>query len=228
MIEFVVEKEGRNLRSYMTPETYADLKAMGMDPDKEVRDALMEELEHELRIAKQPYKRLVGYAYFNREMPSWDRFFLGEAFYVSGKSKDQSKKCGCVVCSKDNDILVKGWNDIPRDLDDSIQERRERPAKYLWTEHAERNAFYNASRNGTSLKGGTIYITASPCVDCTRGIIQTGISKVVTVLQEDEPEWAERFNIDVSYDMLMEAGREIVVYDHSFRADLEQFIYKGN
>jgi deoxycytidylate deaminase len=62
-----------------------------------------------------------------------------------------------------------------------LMDRWERPAKYDWVEHAERNAVYNAARMGTALKGCTAYLNwePHPCLDCTKAFIQAGISEVV-------------------------------------------------
>jgi len=51
-------------------------------------------------------------------------------------------------------------------------ERLERPAKYLWLEHAERNAICNAARAGTATEACTIYVEIMPCMDCARAIVQ--------------------------------------------------------
>ena len=62
-----------------------------------------------------------------------------------------------------------------------LSKRWERPAKYEWVEHAERNAVYNAARTGISLKGCTAYLNwePHPCVECTKAFIQAGIIEVV-------------------------------------------------
>lgn len=62
-----------------------------------------------------------------------------------------------------------------------IDERwHQRPEKYLWVEHAERNAVYNAARLGLSTIGATAYITyGTPCSDCARALIQAGVKEVV-------------------------------------------------
>ena len=60
-----------------------------------------------------------------------------------------------------------------------MPERLERPAKYLWIEHAERNAICNAARAGTATEGCTIYVEIMPCMDCARAIVQAGICQVV-------------------------------------------------
>jgi len=113
--------------------------------------------------------------------PNWDHFFLGMCLYVSQKSKDRSTKVGAVIVSDELDILSIGWNGFPRGVDDTEEDFHERPAKYLVTEHAERNAIYNAGRQGVSLKGAILYIpfAPTPCTDCVRAVIQSGIKEIV-------------------------------------------------
>lgn len=111
---------------------------------------------------------------------SWDRYFLGMAQYVAGKSQDRSTKIGCVIVGPDNEIRSTGYNGFPRGLNDALETRHERPEKYLWTEHAERNAIYNAARMGTALKNCRAYVSSSfVCMDCARGLVQSGINEVI-------------------------------------------------
>ena len=110
---------------------------------------------------------------------NWTEYFLGIAEQVKLKSKDQSTQIGAVIVGTDNEVLSTGYNSFPRGLDDSLQERQERPEKYFWFEHAERNAIYNAARVGTPLKGSVIYLTSGlACMDCARGIVNSGITEV--------------------------------------------------
>ena len=110
---------------------------------------------------------------------NWNEYFIGIAEQVKLKSKDKSTQIGSVIVGKDNEILSTGYNSFPRGLNDSIPERQERPEKYFWMEHSERNAIYNAARIGISLKGSTIYMTCGlPCMDCARAIINSGIKTV--------------------------------------------------
>jgi dCMP deaminase len=155
----------------------------------------------------------------------WHEFFLADAFFVSGKSKDRSTKCGCVVTTKDHDVLVRGWNDHPRGIKD-LDVRRERPEKYVWTEHAERNAIYNAARIGVSLKGGTIYVNRVPCPDCARAIIQSGIDEIVTTMGDDEDAFAERMNTKTSMLMMSEADIKITLYEPSIHNKLKRFRFE--
>ena len=100
-------------------------------------------------------------------------------YLVAMKSKDQSTHVGAVIVGKDNEVRSVGYNGFVRGLDDSIQCRYKRPEKYFWMEHAERNAIYNATLMGTSLKECRMYTNDVPCMDCGRAIVQSGITEVI-------------------------------------------------
>jgi dCMP deaminase len=111
---------------------------------------------------------------------NWKEYFRGIAHQVKLKSKDRYTQIGAVVVGSDNQIVSTGYNSFPRGIDDTIDERQERPEKYYWFEHAERNSLYNAALIGVSTKGCTMYLTCGiPCSDCARGIINSGIKKIV-------------------------------------------------
>ncbi len=125
---------------------------------------------------------------------TWDSYFMDMAALVASRSKDRSTKVGCVIVGPDNEIRSTGYNGFPRYVNDDVDERHERPAKYLWTEHAERNAIYNAARMGTPLKGCKIYLSWFPCMDCARAIVQSGISEVLCIEPTlDNPKWRTDF-----------------------------------
>lgn len=109
----------------------------------------------------------------------WDKYFLEMARFVASKSKDNSTKCGCVIVGRNNQVLSTGYNGFPRGTEYDDPKKSERPHKYFYTEHAERNALYNACRHGIMLEGSTAYATGPPCHDCARGLIQSGIMNVV-------------------------------------------------
>ena len=118
-------------------------------------------------------------------MIDWQEYFIGIANYVKLKSKDKYTQIGAVIVGKDNEVVSTGYNSFPRGIDDNVPERQERPEKYHWFEHAERNAIYNAARIGVSTKGCTMYLTCGlPCTECCRGIINAGITKVVCSTKE--------------------------------------------
>lgn len=109
---------------------------------------------------------------------NWTDYFMGFARHAASKSKDPSTQVGAVVIGPDGEIRATGYNGLPRGVAD-LPERMERPAKYLWTSHAEENLVAHAARVGVSLKGCTVYVTHFPCSRCARSLIQAGIAAVV-------------------------------------------------
>lgn len=109
---------------------------------------------------------------------SWDATFLGLAERFAKRSKDPSTKVGCVIVGRDREVRSMGYNGLPRGVEDTA-DRMERPAKYLWTSHAEENAVAQAARIGVSLKCCTAYVTHTPCARCARILIQAGISTII-------------------------------------------------
>ena len=117
---------------------------------------------------------------------SFDELYMTLAYTIALKSKDRSTKFGCVVVDDSNTVRSLGYNNFPQGFDDNLDEAHNRPLKYKYTEHAERNALYNASRIGVSLNDCRLYIPGFPCTDCARGIIRTGIKEVIL-----HKEWVE-------------------------------------
>jgi dCMP deaminase len=108
---------------------------------------------------------------------AWYDYFMGFARHAASKSKDPSTQVGAVAVGPDGEIRATGYNGLPRGVDDR-PERMERPAKYLWTSHAEENLVAHAARVGVSLKGCTVYVTHYPCSRCARSLIQAGVSRI--------------------------------------------------
>ena len=136
---------------------------------------------------------------------SWDRRWMDIARLVSTWSKDRSRKVGAVIVDDRHHVVALGWNGFPRGVDDDVEDRHRRPAKYAWTEHAERNAVFNAAASGNATLGCTIYVPWYPCADCARAIVQAGIGVIVGV----EPDWNDpKYSADfaVVKEMLAEAG----------------------
>lgn len=98
---------------------------------------------------------------------------------ISTRSKDPNTQFSCVIVGPENNIRATGYNSLPRGIRDDVPERLERPEKYMWIEHAERNAIYSAARIGVPLAGCRLIAGGLPCMDCGRAIIQVGIVEVV-------------------------------------------------
>ncbi len=147
---------------------------------------------------------------------NWQTYFRTIVGTVKLKSKDKYTQIGALIVGKNNEIVSTGYNSFPRGIDDSHSERQERPEKYYWFEHAERNAIYNAARIGVSTEGCTMYLTCGiPCADCARGIINAGITKVVC---EIDPSFGAHGSIweehaKRSLIMFEEAGVEVEYYE---------------
>lgn len=138
----------------------------------------------------------------------WDERFIAMARHASEWSKDRSTKVGAVIVGPSLNVLSTGYNGFPRGVDDAVEARHQRPVKYAWTEHAERNAIYNAARHGVKLEGATLYSTWYPCCDCARAAVQSGIVTLVTPAPDfDHERWGEQFKI--VREMLTEVGLEV-------------------
>ena len=145
----------------------------------------------------------------------WHKKFLDMVDLVSTWSRDPSTKVGAVIVDKQNNVRSVGYNGFPRNVDDNKMERWEdRPTKYKFVEHAERNAIYAAARHGTPIEGCKMYLGWYPCADCARAIIQVGIKRVIIDgrkydgTSERDERWAEDFRI--AKEMFTEA--EVSVY----------------
>ena len=130
--------------------------------------------------------------------PDWNSYFMSLLGPIASRSLDPNTQVGVLVAGPEHEVRATGYNSLPRGVE-HFTERLERPEKYLWIEHAERNAIYAAAKVGTPLQGCTIYQPLLPCMDCARGIIQAGIVRVVYDLKrQDEfakasPKWAPDF-----------------------------------
>lgn len=149
--------------------------------------------------------------------PRWTEYFRQLAHTVKIKSKDENTQIGAVIVGKDKEIVSTGYNSFPRGIRDDIKERQERPEKYFWFEHAERNAIYNAARIGVSTKGTTMYLSCGvPCADCARGIINAGIVRIFCEKQDVTKgiKWAD--SAERSWEMFDEAGVKVCFYDDDY------------
>lgn len=106
----------------------------------------------------------------------WQERFLSLAQTVAQWSKDHTTKVGAVAVASSKQILETGFNGLPRGVHD-LPERMERPAKYIWTAHAEENLVAHAARK--VLEGSTVYVTHPCCNACARMLINAGVAKVV-------------------------------------------------
>jgi dCMP deaminase len=111
---------------------------------------------------------------------TWDKRYLQLAETIATWSKDPSTQVGAVAVGHKGQILSQGYNGFPRGVKDFEYRLTEREVKYDLIVHAEMNCIYNATYNGVSLDGSTLYVHGLPiCHECAKAIIQVGIQRVV-------------------------------------------------
>jgi len=160
-----------------------------------------------------------GTAFQKYQPPCWDVWFMRFVYLVASKSKDNSSKIGAVIVKDNKRPILFGYNGLPIGVEDR-PERLERPDKYMYTEHGERNAIYCGAAFGIACEGTTMYTQGLPCADCARGVIQARIKRLVVHFQYEQvfrsalvysDQWKRSH--EISKIMLTEAGVEIKVLD---------------
>ena len=100
---------------------------------------------------------------------------------------------------KDRMIISDGYNGTPSGFENECEDENNRSKPYVL--HAEANAITKVAKSNNSSEGSTLYITASPCMDCAKLIIQAGIIRVV---------YADEYRIIDGIELLEKAGIEVV------------------
>jgi len=117
---------------------------------------------------------------YRKSYISWDECFMRMAHVIAERSKDPSSQVGAVLADQNHVVVGLGYNGFPRGIDaEEFPWEREGPmpeTKYAYICHAEENAVYNS--NG-STKGCRIYCTMFPCNECTKTLIQNGITEII-------------------------------------------------
>ena len=110
-------------------------------------------------------------------MKNKDKFFLGIAIEMSKASYCKRKKVGAIIV-KDDNIISFGFNGTISGFPNKCECKGVTKDDVL---HAESNAIAKCSKSTYSSSGATMYVTLSPCFDCAKIIIQSGISRVVYI-----------------------------------------------
>jgi len=143
------------------------------------------------------------------ERPSWDDYFMSIARVVASRSNCVKRKVASVV-TRDRRIISTGYNGTPRGTRNCNEGGCPRCNNFApegtrldecLCSHGEENAITQAAFHGVSLRGGTIYTTLSPCLQCTKLIINAGLEEVV--YSSDYP------LADVALALLREAGVKV-------------------
>tara|TARA_B100001250_G_C19469380_1_gene643800 strand:- start:75 stop:509 length:435 start_codon:yes stop_codon:yes gene_type:complete len=109
---------------------------------------------------------------------SWEKYFINIALEVAKRSTCDRKNVGAVII-RDKTILSTGYNGSIRGLPHCDEVGHEMVNNHcVRTTHAEANAIVQAAKNGVKIDNSEIYVTASPCYDCFKLIINAGIQKI--------------------------------------------------
>lgn len=143
--------------------------------------------------------------------PEWDKYFMDLLEVIKTRSTCTRRQVAAIIV-KDKQIISTGYNGAPKgifhcDQVGCLREKLEIPSgerhELCRGIHAEQNAIIQASVHGVSIEGCEIYITCSPCVLCSKMLINAGIKKII--FKGDYPD-------KLSLDLLDEAGIEVVKY----------------
>lgn len=124
-----------------------------------------------------------------------DSLYLDIAKRVARESYDAVYQVGCVIV-KDRNIISMGWNGTPSGC---CNETREDGITKPEVVHSEANALTKLARSGGNSDGAVLYCTHSPCWECAKLILQSGIIRVVyrTVYDADAIVWLEKQGVDI-------------------------------
>lgn len=135
---------------------------------------------------------------------NWDEYFMGIAILSSQRSKDPGTQVGACIVNKENRIMSVGYNGMPHGCSDDEypwgREGNPLNTKYLFVCHAELNAILNF--HGGNLSDCKVYTTLFPCNECTKAIIQSGISEIIYLSDK----YAESDSVIASKKMFTSAG----------------------
>jgi dCMP deaminase len=118
------------------------------------------------------------------------------------------------VLVQDRRIISCGFNGFPANLSDALPLYEDRDYKLAITIHAEKNALFNAAKNGTNTEGCTAYVTFPPCSQCAAALIQAGVKTIYSPDPKFAPErWQKTFYI--ASNILTEAGITTIFYSEA-------------
>ncbi|RKW49437.1 dCMP deaminase family protein [Segatella oulorum] len=134
----------------------------------------------------------------NNKQRTLDYRYLRMAKIWAENSYCKRRKVGALVV-KDKMIISDGYNGTPSGFDNVCEDSRDLTLPYVL--HAEANAITKLARSSNNSDGSTLYVTASPCIECAKLIIQAGIKRVV---------YAEKYRLEDGVALLQRAGIEVI------------------
>ena len=134
-------------------------------------------------------------------MNKFDDNYLQMAAIWAQNSYCKRRQVGALIV-KDRMIISDGYNGTPSGFENICEDENGVTKPYVL--HAEANAISKVAKSGNSAEGATLYITASPCMECAKLIIQSGIRRVV---------YRDEYRLTDGVDLLRRAGIEVEKVD---------------
>ena len=134
----------------------------------------------------------------NKKQQDLDLRYLRMARIWAENSYCKRRQVGALVV-KDKMIISDGYNGTPSGFENICEDDNNVTKPYVL--HAEANAITKLARSENNSDGATLYVTASPCIECSKLIIQAGIRRVV---------YAEKYRLEDGIDLLQRAGIEVL------------------
>lgn len=134
-------------------------------------------------------------------MRKFDDRYMEMASIWAKNSYCKRRQVGALLV-KDRMIISDGYNGTPSGFENICEDENGITKPYVL--HAEANAITKVAKSGNSSEGATLYVTAAPCVECAKLIIQSGIKRVV---------YRDEYRLTDGRDLLVRAGVEVEKLD---------------
>lgn len=134
-------------------------------------------------------------------MGKFDEKYIAMAQIWASNSYCRRRQVGALIV-KDKMIISDGYNGTPSGFENVCEDENGVTKPYVL--HAEANAISKVAKSGNSSEGATLYVTASPCIECSKLIIQAGIKRVV---------YRDEYRLTDGIDLLRRAGVEVEKVD---------------
>ncbi len=134
-------------------------------------------------------------------MEKFDASYMEMAAVWAKNSYCKRRQVGALIV-KDRMIISDGYNGTPSGFENICEDESGATKPYVL--HAEANAITKVAKSGNSSEGATLYVTAAPCIECSKLIIQAGIRRVV---------YKDEYRLTDGIDLLRKAGIEVEKID---------------
>jgi len=145
---------------------------------------------------------------YGEKQEAFDKRYLEMSLIWAGNSYCKRRQVGALIV-KEKMIISDGYNGTPAGFENICEDDNYKTKPYVL--HAEANAITKVAKSNNSSQDSTLYVTSSPCMECSKLIIQAGIKRVV---------YCNKYHQTEGLDLLRRAGIEIVYID------LENGIYE--